>query len=333
MATINNIGFFTKLGCILIGWNSKILKECGEASHRTLKRYISAIIILTIIWGTIGFCFAERYIGLTSLTGKIAVACIFITMIICIERYIILNVGKLGIMGFVRGVLAFLMAVLGSTVFDQIIFKHDIEVKMKEIRTEQINQEIPRRMAYLDNDIKRVTSLIDSIGKENVKIYALLQKNPVIEATDVSTTTKQVGVDETGKPITEKITNVNKRHVENPLSGQAKSNEAALEQYKKQLDEFQKEKINVATNVRNEYEKAQTGFLEELSALFRVLTENTIALIFYIFLFAFLMFLELLVVMSKGGDGACDYDLIVEHQLRIKRETLKKTEDGLLLKP
>lgn len=53
---------------------------------------------------------------------------------------------------------------------------------------------------------------------------------------------------------------------------------------------------------------------------------------FYLLLLCFLTFLEMLVVMSKSGDGACDYDLIVEHQLRIKRETLKKTEDGLLLR-
>lgn len=42
---------------------------------------------------------------------------------LCIERFIILTVGKLGIMGFFRYVLAFLMAVLGSAVFDQIILK------------------------------------------------------------------------------------------------------------------------------------------------------------------------------------------------------------------
>lgn len=326
------MGIFTRLGCYLIGWNPEILKECGEASHRTLKKYMSAIIILIIIWGSIGFCFADRYIGIESFAGKLTVSLVFMVIILCIERFIILTVGKLGIMGWMRALLAILMAVLGSTVFDQIIFKNDVDVKMKEIRTEQINKEIPKRMSYLDSDIKRMTLLIDSIGKENIVIYEKLSKNPVIVATGVNTTTKQTGVDKDGKPIEEKVTSVNRRNVENPLSGQAKANEAALKIYQEQLDSYQKKKISVGDDVRKEYESAHVGFLEELKALFIILSEDKIATGFYLFLFAFLMFLELLVVTSKGGDGKCDYDLMVEHQLKIKRETLQKTEDRLLNK-
>jgi hypothetical protein len=44
------------------------------------------------------------------------------------------------------------------------------------------------------------------------------------------------------------------------------------------------------------------------------------------------MLLELLVVISKGGDGDSDYDLIVHHQLQIKAATLKRMEEGLLSK-
>ena len=164
METINTVGIGARIGCFLIGWNPILLKQCGEASRRTLRRYISAIIILSVIWGAIGFCFAERYMGVSSLWQQLAVSSVFVIMILCIERFIILTVGKLGIMGFFRYVLAFLMAVLGSAVFDQIIFKNDVTVKMKEVRTEQINKEIPKRMAYLDSDIKRVSLLIDSIG-------------------------------------------------------------------------------------------------------------------------------------------------------------------------
>ena len=90
--------------------------------------------------------------------------------------------------------------------------------------------------------------------------------------------------------------------------------------------------MKVADVVRKDYEEADTGFLEELQALFSILEESKIALGFYAFLFLFLMLLELLVVTSKGGDGNCDYDLIVEHQLNIKKNTLKQTEERLLNK-
>lgn len=324
------MGILSKIGCFIIGWNPDILKECGESSYRALRRYMSAIIILMIIWGTIGYCFAERYIEVESVFGKIMVSFGFMLIILCVERFIILHIGRLGATGFFRGVLAFLMAVLGSTVFDQIIFNNDVTVKMKEIRTEQINKEIPRRISYLDTDIRRVTHLIDSIGQENIVLYEKLAKNPVITTTDVSTTTKQTGTANDGKPIEEKITNINKRSVENPINGQVKSNELALKNYQEQLNSYQEKKISVADDVRKEYEMAHVGFLEELQALFSILFENPIAFGFYMFLFMFLMFLELLVVTSKGGDTRCDYELIVEHQLNIKKRTLSETEKRLL---
>lgn len=327
---VNKLGFFSKLGCWLIGWNPRILAECGEASFRALRRYVAALTILMIIWSTIGYCFAERYIGIDSTFGKIGVALVFMIVILCIERFIILHVGKLGFTGIVRIVLAMLMAILGSTIFDQIIFKNDVDIKMKEIRTEQINAEIPKRLAVFDADIQKLTLLIDSIGKDNISIYEKLAKNPVIVATDVSTTTKVVGKDEDGKPIEEKVTNINKRSVENPLAAQAKANENALEKYQAQQKDYTEKKINVEKDVRKEYEEAHVGFLEELRALFSILFSDWIAMAFYLFLFAFLMLLELLVVSTKSGSGNCDYDMIVEHQLNIKRKTLSDTENKLL---
>lgn len=236
---MSKVGIFSRLGCSLIGWNPNILKECGEASHRTLKRYVSALIILSTIWGTIGFCFADKYIGLSELYQKISVALVFILIIICIERYIILHVGKLGITGVIRFILAFLMAVLGSTIFDQIIFQNDIKVKMDEIRTEQINEEIPKRLAFIDADIKILNKTIDSISIENMNLYQEINQRPTIVATDVNTVNRQVGIDETGKPQYEKISTISKRNVENPLTGKVKSNEKYIDGYQTQLNILQ----------------------------------------------------------------------------------------------
>ena len=297
---MSKVGIFSKLGCSLIGWNPNILKECGEASHRTLKRYVSALIILSTI----------------------SVALVFILIIICIERYIILHVGKLGITGVIRFILAFLMAILGSTIFDQIIFQNDIKVKMDEIRTEQINEEIPKRLKFIDAEIIKLNMTIDSISVENMNLYQEINKRPTIVATDVNTVNRQIGVDEDGKPKYEKTSTISKRNVENPLTGKVKSNEKYIEEYQKQLNVLQDRKLTIAETVRDEFSKKKSGFLEELVALHRVIEENSIAFTFYLLLLCFLTFLEMLVVMSKGGDGACDYDLIVEHQLRIKRETI-----------
>ncbi|MFV0419453.1 MAG: DUF4407 domain-containing protein [Dysgonomonas sp.] len=320
---------FTKLECFIIGWNPRILKDCGEASYRLLKRYMAAIIILAIIWGTIGWCFADNYIGIQSFWGKALISIVFISIIICIERFIILMVGRSRSAVIFRVILAFLMAVLGSTVFDQIIFKNDVDVRMKEIRTEQINKEVPKRIALIDSDIQKIRHTQDSIRIKNNELYAEISKNPVITAYDVSTTTHQTGVDENGKPIEEKTQTVNKRNVENALINQAKANDRTLEAYQKQIEALQEKKLSMADDTRKEYEQAKTGFLEELGALYTLLGDSWVALAFYIFLFLFLTSLELLVITTKGST-LCDYDLIVEHQLNIKRETLKSAEYKLL---
>lgn len=323
------MNMFTKLECFIVGWNPRILKDCGEASYRLLKRYMAAIIILAIIWGTIGWCFADNYIGVDSFLGKALIATVFVSIIICIERFIILMVGRSRSAVIFRVILAFLMAVLGSTVFDQIIFKNDVDVRMKEIRTEQINKEVPKRIALIDGDIQKIRHTQDSIRIKNNELYAEISKNPVITAYDVSTTTHQTGVDENGKPIEEKTQTVNKRNVENALINQAKANDRTLEAYQKQIETLQEKKLSMADDTRKEYEQAKTGFLEELGALYTLLGDSWVAMAFYIFLFLFLTSLELLVITTKGSTS-CDYDLIVEHQLNIKRETLKNTEYRLL---
>lgn len=327
----NKVGFFSKIACKIVGWNPRILQECSEASYRTLYRYAAAIIILTLIWGTIGYCFAERYIGIESISGKLLVSSAFIMMIICIERFIILQIGKNKFSVVFRVVLAFLMAALGSTIFDQIIFKHDVDVKMAEVRTELINQEVPKRMLNFEADIKQLSYQIDSVAQENILLYERISQKPVIQTTDVSTTTKTMGYDEDGNPIKEVITNVNRRDVENPIMGQIKANELALANYQKQLEDFQQQKLNVQRDVTDYYQNARVGFLQELTTLFKILFDDPVAITFYIFLFCFLMSLELLVVTTKaGGDNSCDYDLIIDHQLKIKKKTLEATERSLI---
>ena len=67
----------TNIGCFLIGWDKNILSECGEASHRQFRKLISALSIMLILWGTIGYCFADRYINLDSCLLKVCVSLIF----------------------------------------------------------------------------------------------------------------------------------------------------------------------------------------------------------------------------------------------------------------
>lgn len=317
-----------RICCFVVGWNYNILKECGEASYKTLKRYMAAIIILSIIWGTIGWCIASDHLHFHNSFYKAIVAAVFILIVICIERFIILSVGGLGMAKAFRIALALLMAVLGSTIFDQIIFRQDVLVKMKEVRTEQVNNEVPKRLLLIEEDINKASFLLDSLRQANSALYEEIAKKPTYTSFQVTSQWVQVGTDEWGNPIMEEKRSVNKKDMENPLINQAKENETTLQRYYDQISELQAKRLLVEDEVRKEYGQAGIGFLEELSALYSILLTTPVALGFYIFLFLFLSFLEMLVVTTKSG-MKCDYELIIEHQLAVKKEMLKNNEARL----
>ena len=303
----NKIGIGTKFACFLIGWNATLLKECGESSRRTLRKYMSAIIILSIIWGTIGYCFAERYIGLESLIGKLSTSFVFMTIIICVERYIILT-GKLSkIMATVRVLIAMLMAVLGSTIFDQIIFKNDVEFEKKEYITEKVNSEVPKRNQLIENELRALQADIDSLSRINAYLSEEIEKKPATQITTYDNVKKAVGIDDEGNPIYANEVSKTTHVIANPLIEQRKANEEISKQYNDRKVNLQNLKLETEKNVREEFEASSTGFLQELEILFKqIIFKKPIAAAFYIFLFLFLMLLEMLVVMTKGGDGDSD---------------------------
>lgn len=287
---------------------------------------------MMILWGTIGFCFADKYINIDSMYGKCAVSFAFMVIVLCIERIIILAVGKPTWSYVFRFILAVLMSFLGAFIFDQIIFQNDLGIKVDENREKQIQKAISYRLEMYNTDIKMLTEAIDSIGRINVELYEKLQKNPVIKVTDVDNKEVVAGVDDEGNPIKTKTTNVVTRSMENPISAQTKANENQLAIYQEQLKKLQENKSVVDKEVRLDFAKRKVGFIEELNATWEVITSSFLSITFYCILFLVLVSLEIFVVTIKSGDTHCDYDLIVEHQLNIKKKTLEQTEDRLLNK-
>ena len=74
------------------------------------------------------------------------------------------------------------------------------------------------------------------------------------------------------------------------------------------------------------------GFIEELEATLKVISQSKVSLAFYIILFLFLTFLELFVLTIKMGDNKCDYELIVENQLQLKKKLMDQTAQSILVK-
>lgn len=330
MEQYNKVGIGAKIGCLLIGWNSHILKECGESSRRMLRKYVSSIIILSIIWGIIGYCFSERYMGVDSTVGKCFTSAIFITIIICVERYIILS-GKLSKWAvFFRLGIALIMAILGSAIIDQIIFKNDVEYKMKGVKTRMINEEVESRNIQINKELAALSYDIDSLSRVNAALRAEIAKNPVMKVPTYENEKKYIGENEDGTPkyVTEVKSRLN--IIPNSLNGQVNANDSTIQRFENRKTFLHNLQLETEPIVRKEFEKAEVGFLQELNILYEIITADFIALAFYITLFSFFLLLELLVVTSKGGDSECDYDLTVKHQQKIKELTLKRMEQELV---
>lgn len=326
MKTISNIG------CFLIGWNKDILKECGEASYRQFRKLLSAICIMMVLWGTIGYCFADRYINIESCWLKVCVALAFMLIVLCVERVIILTVGKARMMSFMRVLLALCMAILGSCIFDQIIFRNDIQQAILEHREDIIKATITKRLSIYDSDIQRITHEMDSLSKATIILGEELQKRPTIQGTNVNTQEQVVGMDENGRPKKVKVQSVNTVTMANPLAEQLKANNDQIQIYSNQLEQLRQDKKNIAQKTTEEVSQRAPGFIEELEATLKVVSQSWISLAFYIILFCFLTFLELFVLTIKMGENKCDYELIVEHQLSLKKNLMTKTEQGLITK-
>ena len=320
------------MGCLLIGWDKDILKECGEASQRQFRKLLSAICIMMVLWGTIGYCFADRYINIESCVLKVCVSLAFMFIVLCVERVIILTVGKARVMSTMRVMLALCMAFLGACIFDQIIFRNDIQQEIQEQREDVIKETIAKRLSIYESDIQRITHDMDSLGKATLALNEELKKNPTIEMTDVSTNRTNVGKDENGNPIIQTSTIVNKKKMPNPLAEQLKANNEQIQVYIDQLEQLRQDKKDIADKVTKEIKARALGFIEELEATLAVVSNSWISLVFYVILFLFLTFLELFVLTIKMGDNKCDYDLIVEHQLSLKKTLISQTEQSLTVK-
>ena len=293
----------TNIGCLLIGWDKNILSECGEASHRQFRKLISALSIMLILWGTIGYCFADRYINLHSCLLKICVSLVFMFIVLSVERVIILTVGK-----------------------------NDIHQAIQEHREDVIKETVTKRLSIYESDIQRITHDMDSLSKATVLIGEELQKRPTIKGTNVSTQEQVVGVDENGKPKKVRTQSVSTVVMANPLAEQMKANNEQIQIYANQLEQLRQDKKNILETTTAEVNHRAPGFIEELEATLHVVSQSPISLAFYIILFCFLTFLELFVLTIKMGDSKCDYDLIVENQLNLKRTLMDQTSHSLLAK-
>ena len=185
-------------------------------------------------------------------------------------------------------------------------------------------------MSVFESDERRITHEMDSLNKATITLGEELMRRPTIKSVNVSTQEQVVGVDENGNPKKVKIKNSDIVNIPNPLAEQLKSNNSQIEIYQNQLEQLRQDKKDIAQKVTEEVSSRPLGFIEELEATLAVVSNSWISLAFYVILFCFLTFLELFVLTIKMGENKCDYEMIVENQLALKKTLMEQTAQGIL---
>lgn len=308
------MNWWIKFGCKLTGWSSTLLAQCSEASRSQLSKYTSALLILIVIWSVTGFCFAQRYMGLP-VCGCCIVSIFFVVVVIMIERQILLTTKKsFKLMAF-RAIIAFVMAIVGSTIFDQTMFGKDIDKQLANNIEMQVADLTEKRVTIIHNKLITLTAEIDSLNRINSQLQADINANPWIVQKSATMSQQKIVVDGAVKTVSNPSVTTNQ--VANPKQDIVKANNEKLKTLVEQEMEWTNKKQTVEETVRTECQE-NVGFLEELEAMWTIITSRPLAGVFYGIFFLLLMSLELFVVVSKMIDGECDYETAVIGSQRIR---------------
>jgi hypothetical protein len=305
--------WWLKFGCFLIGYNYELLKECGEASRKSVKKYTSAMLIVLIIWIANGYNFASIYVNQDNILSGLVAALICSIIIVQIERQIILTMKPNKSLKRFRIALALLMALVGSVIIDQILFRQDLE----DLRKKNILANTNLEKNY---NLSRENLQDD----RNRKIYQIRVQDSISASTrdklnrigGTSVTKYNVkGLDSTGKVIS--TDNSVKSIDVTPLIQTLKNDSIS-----KANNYLYIEQIDIdLKKLSDEYEKntkpVSNGFLGEIQLLFNFLlnSDSLISLFVYIFWFILLFILEMLVLIAKSNDDHSDYERRVIFEL------------------
>lgn len=290
------------------------------------------MLLISFLWGFIGYSFAQRYLHLETF-GAVIVSLVMVFSIIQIERQIILASSRNYIARIFRFFIALVMAIIGSVIIDQILFKDDVEKAQVSVLQKQVDEILPARERTLVKQINALDSAISSKENELKSLLTEIDKSPFISKRKAQTSRETVQRNrEDGTPYDTIIskTTFSSEQVENPKNKQVP---ILIEQIDK-LANQKTEKENFQVDIRNSIEeelKSKTGFLDELNILFNeILLKDNLALFIWLCILLFFLSIELFVLVNKVGDSKTDYDHIINHQMdvRIKMIDELSKKDG-----
>ncbi|HEY4195093.1 MAG TPA: DUF4407 domain-containing protein [Mucilaginibacter sp.] len=317
-----------RFGCFLTGYKYDLLEGCSEVAHRAVKRYTAALMIICILWGFIGYSFVSKYLA-AEWYYSILGAGLFVLIILQVERQIILADSQGKAKYVLRFFIALVMAVIGSIVIDQIIFREDIKHKETFELNAQVDSLLPAKEAELKQQVAETDSSIAKKEMERGNLVIELTKNPFIkivtkqdDAVPIATTTTDSNKTSVTKTSLVRKTALITNSVQNPKSAML----APLDQQIKDLRINKMAQEDRMIKLRSEVEqeaRANNGFLFELQLMYHILRDSGPAMIVWTLWFLLLLGIEVFIMVNKMAHVETDYDLTIQHHMELQKRKLR----------
>ncbi len=320
--------FWTKFACLLTGYSYPLMAQASEASRKTLKKFVSALIPVSLIWGFVAYTFSQRYLH----TGRFAsavVAAVMVFLVIHIERQIILSRGKNWLVPVFRFLLGFVMAVIGSVIIDQIIFREDVEKQRISQVQEEVNAVLPAKTRDLDRQILELDSAILKKEEERQAVINELTRRPFVKSASYTARHLPMQVADSkgvNRDTVVRRTDYTLTDVPNPKSSLLPGIESQIQALREQKAARESSLINIRQELEEEL-RSKTGFLDELEVLFGILLSSWVALAVWILFILFFLFIELLVLVIKFLEGENDYDKLIAYEMDMKIQRLNQLKE------
>lgn len=317
-----------RFGCFLTGYKYEVLRGCSEIAHRAVKRYTAALLIICILWAFIGYSFVSRYLAAEWYYSVLG-AVLFVLIILQVERQIILSDSQSKLKYGVRTFIAVIMAIIGSVIIDQIIFREDIKHKESFELNAQVDLLLPARERELKSQAAETDSTIAKKETERKTLVDELTRNPTIkmvskqnDAIAVPTITTDSNKSTTTKTNLVRKTAVTINSVTNPKMSML----APIDQQIKEIRAIKIDQENRILKLRDEVTqeaKANGGFLYELQLMYKILRDSGPALFVWALWALLLLGIEIFIMVNKMTHGETDYDATIQHHMELQKRKLK----------
>lgn len=319
--------WWIRFGCFLTGYNYGILKGCSEMSHRSVKRYTAALVIVGILWAFIGYSFVNKYLR-GSWYVSIFGALLFLLIVIQVERQIIMSEGAGKAKYWIRGIIALIMAIIGSIIIDQIIFREDIAHRQLFELNAQVDSLMPAKQAELKRQAAGIDSSLSQKEAERKALIDEINKTPFVQTVNKETkampvSTTKIDSNKTAVTSTKLVTKT--MFVVTSVPNPKMSMIGGLDQQIKELRTIKMDHDGRIVKLRNEVEqqaKADNGFLYELKLMYMILRDSGPALFVWLLWFFLLLGIEIFIVVNKLSQVVTDYDVCILHHMELQKRKL-----------